>query len=92
MLYDKKKKCILIKNKGQHCGNTYFKKKNKNNLNEQILKFADFFLKVYLFILRERDKQRQRDQTGGGTEREGERESQAVFVLLEWSLMWGSIP
>ena len=46
-------------------------------------------LNVYLFILRERQRE---DTSGGGAEREGERESQAGSVPSAQSSTRGSIP
>ena len=46
---------------------------------------------VYLFMLRERERERL-GTSRGGAEREGERESQAGSALSAQSLMEGSIP
>ena len=51
------------------------------------------FLKTCLFIYFERQRERERESASGeGTEREGDRKSQAGSVLSAQSLMQGSIP
>ena len=50
----------------------------------------DFF-NVYLF-LRDRDRERQRETAWGGSEREGDRDSEAGSMLLAQTPVWGLNP
>ena len=51
----------------------------------RLLKFRMYFLSLFIYFERDRDS-----TSGGGTEREGDRESQAGSVLPAQSPTWGS--